>query len=84
MDFVAEYWYLWAMLTFTCVFYCANSQVRRMKSMMNHGLAGDGRGALNAVATGVVPTIVAGALSWLFGLTTLLSLILNIVNYAKK
>lgn len=76
MQFVADYWCLWLLLSVATLLYGGYNQISRMKGMM--------RGDIDNFSKGLVPLFVAAILHFGFLVLLITSIVLNVIDYAKK
>jgi len=75
MESVATYWWIWLVCMVICYAYAIFNQVRRMQSL--------NKGQIDSFGKGMLPMFLAGLSGSVFGLVLLLSVVLNIIAYAK-
>lgn len=76
MHFVAEFWWLWLIFAVATLLYGGYNQVSRMQRMM------DGR--QDAFRRGLFPLFVAAVFHFGFLVLLITSIVLNVIDYAKK
>ena len=75
MQFLAEFWWLWLILSVLTLLYGGYNQVSRMKGMM--------RGE-DVFAKGLVALFVAAVLHFGFLVLLITSIVLKVIDYAKQ
>jgi uncharacterized membrane protein YhaH (DUF805 family) len=75
MHFVAEYWWLWLILSVATLLYGGYNQISRMKGMM--------RGE-DVFSKGLVPLFIAAVLHFGFLVLLVVAIVLNVIDYAKN
>lgn len=82
MQFIANYWWLWMILSVCCWVYCFFNQLKRMKEV-----ASTSRSNLfdikKSFFSGQANLIIFGLSGSMLGLLLLIEVVLNIIRYAK-
>lgn len=76
MPFVANYWWLWLILSSATFIYGGFNQIRRMQRMM------DGR--QNSLSRGLFALFIAAVLNFAFTVLLIVSIVLNFIDYANR
>jgi uncharacterized membrane protein YhaH (DUF805 family) len=75
MHFVAEYWWLWLIMSVITLLYGGYNQVKRMQGMMK---------GEDVFSKGLVPLFIAAVLNLGFVVLLVTSIVLNVIDYAKN
>jgi len=76
MHFVAEFWWLWLILSVVTLLYGGYNQVSRMKGMM--------RGDIDNFSKGLFALFVAAILHFGFLVLLVTAIVLHVIDYAKN
>lgn len=75
MHFVAEFWWLWLIMSVITLLYGGYNQVKRMQGMMK---------GEDVFSKGLVPLFIAAVLNLGFVVLLVTSIVLNVIDYAKN
>lgn len=84
MEFIGAYWWLWLVLMLVFETYAAYNQIKRIREFADKGLPEDVDGAGGSFLSGIGSFILAGALTAVFGLLLVLSIIINLIEYFSR
>lgn len=80
MEFIASNWWLWFAVMIVCAILAFRNQIKRMKSMVSSRSMD---GATTSFFSGLGMLVFTGLLASIAGVLFVLSLILNVIDYAK-
>ncbi len=80
MEFIAQYWFVWAILTVLFVWTTVSGPLKRIKRVAGAQSFGKAAGGM---VRGLEGTFLMMLLAWVFGMLLVLSVILNIIAYIK-
>jgi len=82
METIGNLWWLWLLGMLICWGYVLANQYRRIKTITELDLDSDDD-PIGLVSKGVLPLFVSSFLGWGFGILLLISVIVNIIEWAK-
>lgn len=80
MDTIGNLWWLWLLGVLTCYGYAIANQLLRIKKITNLDLVGD---PMDTFSRGLLYTVASGFLGSGFGILLLLSILINVAQWAK-
>jgi hypothetical protein len=84
MAFIATYWWLWILGIIVFGVYPVASLINRTKSITGKVMVGrDPGGTTESFFKGLIPILISSILSSLCGLMLFISIVINIIIYAK-
>ena len=76
MLIIETYWYAWILATFLCAAIAVARQISKIKNIDKVNGPGD-------ILSGIGITFAFAGASWIFGIVTIISIVLNIISYVK-
>ncbi|HYD93636.1 MAG TPA: hypothetical protein VEB18_04275 [Candidatus Paceibacterota bacterium] len=81
MDFIATYWYVWAIVLVISIVYATINQVGRFKRVSASIESGSADGAFGNVTKGMGSLVIAGLISWASGILLLIAIVIHAIRY---
>ena len=76
MQIIETYWYVWALLTIACIVIAFTRQFSKIRNF-------DKVSSFDDAFSGMGLTFILAGTGWIFGIVTVLSIILNVISYVK-